>query len=70
MTIAAHPRSLHDVHPSILQLLGHRFGDGLVYLLERRDRSVYQRAVSLGLVSAEGYLTPLGASMVARHHID
>lgn len=41
-------------------LLGHRFGDGLVYLQGPDDRRVLKRAMRLGLVDDAGYLTASG----------
>ena len=41
-------------------VLDHRFGDGLVYLVDANERRVLEHAVSQGLVSAEGFLTPSG----------
>ncbi len=56
--------------PALVQLLAHRYGDGLVYLRDDSERGTYQRAVTLGLVSSEGYLTPQGQSLVCRHRDD
>ena len=41
-------------------LLGHRFGDGLVYLQGPDDRRLFKQAVRLGLVDEAGYLTSSG----------
>lgn len=59
-----------QVEAALLQLLGHRFGDGLVYLREDSERRLYERAVGLGLISVEGYLTPAGRALLARHNCD
>lgn len=48
---------------SIARLLDQRFGDGLVYLREAADRDVLRRAIQLGLISADGYLTTSGFRM-------
>lgn len=69
------PRSLKQdptssgqhVESGIVQLLAHRFGDGLVYLRDEAERAVYARAVGLGLISSEGYVTPAGFHILARH---
>ena len=45
---------------AIATLLGHHFGDGLVYLQGARDRVLYAKAQTLGLVSEDGYLTNAG----------
>ena len=50
-----------------MALLDHRYGDGLVYLREASERSILSRAIRRGLVSAEGYLTPAGLALLARH---
>ena len=63
-------RQSGSVDKAIVQLLGHRYGDGLVYLRDDGERSVLARAVSMGLVSSEGYLTPAGLSVLARNGAD
>ena len=45
---------------AIARLLSHRFGDRLVYLLGGEERPLLNQAMSLGLVSDEGYLTTSG----------
>lgn len=70
MAIQEGQRQAEDVDQDILDLLGHRYGDGLVYLHDDREEQLFHEAVRLGLVSAEGYVTPLGRSMLARHGDD
>ena len=41
-------------------LLGHHFGDGLVYLQGARDHTLLAQAKAQGLVSEDGYLTNAG----------
>lgn len=41
-------------------LLGHHFGDGLVYLQGAQDHSLLAQAKARGLVSDDGYLTNAG----------
>lgn len=66
------PATLRDPAPvprldrSVVRLLAQRYGDGQVYLNEGDDPRPYQQAVSLGLVSTEGYLTAAGYSLVSR----
>lgn|GEM_PF-2460365 len=55
-----------QVDPEITRLLTHRYADGLVYLGEAREQGVYQKAMSLGLINTEGYLTLAGRSLMAR----
>lgn len=55
------------VDPAVIGLLGHRFGDGMVYLRDPAEQAVFRRAVALGLISAEGYLTPAGFALARRH---
>ena len=55
-----------QVDPEITQLLTHRYADGLVYLGEAQEQGAYHRAISLGLVNDEGYLTPAGRSLMAQ----
>lgn len=59
-----------DEEQAIAELLAHRFGDGLVYLRDHADRQLLQRAVRLGLVNSEGYVTPSGLALLARHGDD
>ncbi len=56
--------------PDLLQLLRHRYGDGLVYIRDAAERRLYRLAVDLGLITSEGYLTPEGWSLLARHRDD
>lgn len=58
------------IDPAIIQLLGHRYGDGLVYLRDAAERGVYDLAVRMGFINTEGYVTPEGRSVLARHHLD
>ena len=44
-------------------LLGHHFGDGLVYLQGAQDRTLLDEAKAKGLVSEDGYLTNAGYSL-------
>ena len=53
-------------HSAMVRLLGHRFGDGLVYLRDTSEKQLLKQAVILGLVNPEGYLTPAGHSLLAR----
>ncbi len=59
-----------DVDQAILELLGHRYGDGLVYLRNDTEQEPLDEAVRLGLVSSEGYVTPRGLSLLARYGDD
>ena len=67
MAIQEQQRQTDDVDHAILMLLGHRYGDGLVYLRNNTEEQLYHEAVRLGLVSSEGYVTPRGLSLLARH---
>ena len=51
---------------AIVELLGHRYGDGLVYLNAPEEREVFDCAVRRGLINEEGYLTPSGRSLLAQ----
>ena len=59
-----------QVDQALLQLLGHRYGDGLVYLRDDGERRLFERAIRLGLINREGYLTPAGRSLIARFNKD
>ncbi len=61
------PADPPEVEPAMVSLLASRYGDGLVYLRGREERTLYERAIRLGLISREGYLTPLGRALIARH---
>ena len=60
----------NDVDQGIIRLLGHRYGDGLVYLECGSEQILFREAVRRGLVTPEGYVTPRGLSLVARHGDD
>ena len=70
MAIQERQRQIDDVDQAMLSLLGHRYGDGLVYLRNDGEQQLYHEAVRLGLVSSEGYVTPRGLSLLARHGDD
>jgi hypothetical protein len=59
-----------DVDQAILMLLGHRYGDGLVYLRNDTEEPLFYEAVRMGLVSSEGYVTPQGLNLLACHGDD
>ena len=59
--------SNEQVDPAIVKLLAHRYGDGLVYLRGREERQLYARAVGLGLINRDGYVTPQGRALIASH---
>ncbi len=44
----------------LVELLGNRFGNRLVYLQSADDRRLLARAIGLGLVDEEGLLTAAG----------
>lgn len=66
-TLEDHPSQADEVTDGMVQLLGHRFGDGLVYLREQEERGLLANAMRLGLVSPDGYITPKGQSVLALH---
>ena len=70
MALQAQQSQTEDVDHAILMLLGHRYGDGLVYLRNNGEEQLYHEAVRLGLVSSEGYVTPRGLSVLARYGDD
>jgi len=55
---------------SLIDLLERRFGDGSLYLRNDTDRQLLSRAVNLGLVSREGYLTAAGKRFVQTGTLD
>ena len=58
-------------HPSIeseiAAMLEARFGDGLMYLSRNNSRSLFQKAVEMGFIDHEGYLTRKGRSLLTHH---
>ena len=50
MAIQEQQRQTDDVDQAMLSLLGHRYGDGLVYLRNDREQQLFHEAVRLGLV--------------------
>ena len=54
------------VATAIVQLLSNRYGDGFVYLHGQDERGLYEQAKHLGLICSEGYLTPVGRSLIRR----
>ena len=61
---ASQPPARSETDSSIARLLGHRFGDGLIYFRDEEERSLFYLAVERGLLSQEGYLTPEGHSFL------
>jgi hypothetical protein len=61
------PGSPPEIAPAMVKLLAHRYGDGFVYLRDREERELYEQAKTLGLISREGYLTPIGRSVMTAH---
>jgi hypothetical protein len=53
-------QNLKVTEQDVAIVLDHRFGDGLVYLVDAKERPVLEHAISQGLVSSEGFLTPSG----------
>ena len=70
MAIQEQQRQADDVDQAVIELLGHRYGDGLVYLRNDTEQPLFHAAVRMGLVSSEGYVTPRGLSLLARHGDD
>ena len=64
------PRAGAGFSLGIARLLGHRYGDGLVYFRDGSERHLFNLAVERGLISPEGYLTPEGHSFLAVHGDD
>ena len=51
----------------VARLLGHRFGDGLVYFTEDHERNLFNLAVEWGLITGDGYITPEGQAFIHTH---
>lgn len=57
----------------LVEVLEHHFGDGIVYVPKEGGsaaRRNFVRAVELGYISEDGYLTRKGRALVARHNGD
>ena len=55
----------------LLEVLEHHFGDGIVYVPKESGtaaRRNFVRAIELGYISEDGYLTRKGRALVARHN--
>ncbi len=61
------PEVLPEVEQAIVKLLANRYGDGFVYLRDQEERALYEKAKGLGLISGEGYLTPIGRSLASSY---
>ena len=61
------PETPPEVDLAIVKLLAQRYGDGFVYLRDREERDLYEKAKNLGLISREGYLTPIGRALIVHH---
>ena len=59
MAIQEQQTATEDVDQAILMLLGHRYGDGLVYLRNDSEEQWYHEAVRLGLVRAWRRCSPM-----------
>ncbi|MCI0559535.1 MAG: hypothetical protein MN733_13655 [Nitrososphaera sp.] len=51
----------------IASVLRHHYGDGDLYLPEGTSESVVQKAIALGYLSEDGYLTRKGRDLLAQH---
>ncbi len=51
---------------TLAKFLDQRYGDGLIYMRSPEDRSLLSLAVSLGMVSEQGYLTGQGRQFWAQ----
>ena len=56
-----------SVESEIAAMLEARFGDGLMYLSRNNSRSLYQKALEMGYVDQEGYLTRKGRTLLTYH---
>jgi len=70
MATATHTLETQPIDGQVVELLGHRYADGLVYFGAAAERPVFDHAVRLGLVSRDGYLTREGRAMLARAAVD
>ncbi len=51
----------------IASVLRHHYGDGDLYLPEGTPESVVHKAIALGYLSEDGYLTRKGRDLLAQH---
>ncbi len=55
------------IESQIAALLEARFGDGLMYLSKNNSQSLYKKAIEMGFIDSEGYLTRKGRSLLTHH---
>jgi len=63
-------RQIDPVETQMVEVLRNRYGDGNIYLPQGVSRQVLAKAVELGYLSEEGYVTRKGRMLLARHHQD
>ena len=51
----------------LMEILDHRYGDGIVYLPKNRPWSLFCTAQKLGFISDDGFVTGKGRSLLAQH---
>ncbi len=51
---------------TVVQLLTHHYGDGIVYLPRGASKDLYKRAVRDGYISEDGYLTAKGKGLLGQ----
>ncbi|MGH8520129.1 MAG: hypothetical protein ACREU9_01525 [Gammaproteobacteria bacterium] len=51
----------------IASVLRHHYGDGDLYVPEGTPESVVYKAIALGYLSEDGYLTRKGRDLLAQH---
>lgn len=62
--------SIESQESEIAALLQARFGDGLMYPGKNHSRNIFNRAIELGFLDNDGYLTRKGRSLLTRHHFN
>ncbi len=55
---------------ALVTLLERRYGDGSIYLQSREERLLLKKAVQLGLVTRDGYVTAAGQAFIATRRLD
>jgi hypothetical protein len=58
---------IDHIEPQIVEVLSHRYGDGNIYLPSGSSKQLWARAIALGYISEDGYVTRKGRELLAQY---